>query len=124
MTDRALAAQTFGFSGTLERSIEECATNSDIIAFRMGASPMVLTGVGLDTTAGMTTPGFSITFNGDVTITAPTDYQIWYKAGVLVVWNAGTLINDQVPLLRRNTYIPRAGEDPFDQDGLKRHAQK
>jgi hypothetical protein len=46
VTDRALAAQTFGFSGSLERSIEECATNSDnIIAFRMGASPMVLTGV-------------------------------------------------------------------------------
>ena len=47
VTDRSLAAQTFGFSGTLERAIEECATNSDnIIAFRMGTSPMVLTGVG------------------------------------------------------------------------------
>ena len=45
VTDRALAASTFGFSGSLERAIEENATNSDnIIAFRMGTSPMVLTG--------------------------------------------------------------------------------
>jgi len=40
VTDRALAAQTFGFSGTLERAIEECATYSDnILAFRMGLPP-------------------------------------------------------------------------------------
>ena len=46
VTDRALAAQTFGFAGSLERAIEENATNSDnIIAFRMGTTPMVLTGV-------------------------------------------------------------------------------
>ena len=44
VTDRALAAQQFGFSGTLERGIEECATNSDnIIAFRCGTKAMVLT---------------------------------------------------------------------------------
>lgn len=93
MTDRALAAQTFGFSGTLERAIEECATYSDnIIAFRMGATPAQLTGVGADTTTGTATPGFSIAFNGDVSATAATDYQIWYKAGVLSVWNTGTLV--------------------------------
>jgi len=40
VTDRALAAQEFGFSGTLERGIEECATNSDnILAFRCGTKP-------------------------------------------------------------------------------------
>jgi hypothetical protein len=39
VTDRALAAAEFGFSGTLERGIEECATNSDnIIAFRCGTN--------------------------------------------------------------------------------------
>ena len=55
VTDRALAAQQFGFSGTLERGIEECATNSDNIqAFRCGTKPMVLSGVGLDTTVGST----------------------------------------------------------------------
>ena len=51
---------------------------------------MVLTGVGLDTTTGTTTPGFNITFN-DVTSDAGTRYQIWYKAGVLSVWKDGTL---------------------------------
>ena len=44
VTDRALAAQQFGFSGTLERGIEECASNSDnILAFRCGTKAMVLT---------------------------------------------------------------------------------
>ncbi|MGO8720474.1 MAG: hypothetical protein ACLQMO_14860 [Acidobacteriaceae bacterium] len=90
-TDRALAAQEFGFSGTLERGMEECASNSDnIIAFRCGTQPMVLTGVGLDTTTGTATPGFTITFS-DVTSDAGTRYQIWYKAGVLSVWKGGTL---------------------------------
>jgi hypothetical protein len=55
VTDRALAAQIFGFSGTLERGIEEVATYSDnILAFRMGAKAMQLTGVGLDTTESAT----------------------------------------------------------------------
>ena len=91
MTDRALAAKEFGFSGSLERGIEECATNSDNIqAFRCGAKPMVLKGVGLDTTAGTTTAGFDITFS-DVTADAGTRYQIWYSAGVLSVWKDGTL---------------------------------
>jgi len=97
VTDRAVAAQTFGFSGTLERAIEECATYSDnIIAFRMGAKPLELTGVGEDTTTGTATPGFGITFNGDVSSTAGTDYQVWYKAGVLSVWNSGTLVYSNV----------------------------
>lgn len=91
VTDRALAAQEFGFAGTLERAIEECATYSDnILAVRIGTTPMQLTGVGLDTTTGTTTPGFNITFN-DVTSDAATRYQIWYKAGVLSVWEDGTL---------------------------------
>jgi hypothetical protein len=91
VTDRALAAQQFGFAGSLERGIEECATNSDnILAFRCGTSPMILKGVGLDTTIGSTSPGFTITFS-DVTSDAGTRYQIWYKAGVPSVWKDGTL---------------------------------
>jgi len=96
VTDRALAAKEFGFSGTLERGIEECATNSDnILAFRCGTRPMVLTGVGTDTTTGTATPGFNITF-GDVTSDAGTRYQIWYKTGVLSVWKDGTLVYSNV----------------------------
>ena len=106
VTDRALAAKEFGFSGTLERGIEECATNSDnIIAFRCGTKPMVLTGVGLDTTTGTATPGFNITFS-DVTSDAGTRYQIWYKAGVLSVWKDGTLVYSNVANASIDTLPP------------------
>ena len=75
VTERALVAKEFGFSGSLERSIEECASNSDnTLALRCGTKPMVLAGVGLDTTVGSTAAGFSITFN-DVTSDAGTRYQ-------------------------------------------------
>lgn len=108
VTDRALAAQTFGFSGTLERAIEECATYSDnILAFRMGTTPMTLTGVGKDTTVGPATPGFDITFN-DVTADAATRYQIWYKAGVLSVWKDGTLEYSNVVTIEMTTSLPSA----------------
>ena len=91
VTDRALAAQQFGFSGTLERGIEECATNSDnILAFRCGTKPMVLTVSVLTPRSVPPTPGFAITFS-DVTSDAGTRYRIWYKAGVLSVWKDGTL---------------------------------
>ena len=113
VTDRAVAAKEFGFSGSLERAIEECASNSDnILAFRAGTKPMVLAGVGLDTTTGAATAGFDITFN-DVTADAGTRYQIWYSAGILNVWKDGTIEDsnvatrysypqyDQVPSARR-----------------------
>ena len=89
--DRSLSALEFGFLGSLERSIEECVTNSDnVVAYRMGAKPMVLSGVGLDTTVDAGTPGFNITFT-DATATSATDYQIWYTGGVLSVWENGEL---------------------------------
>lgn len=92
VTDRSAAASEFGFSGSLERSIEECATYSDnIIAFRMGTTPMVLSGVGKDATTGTATPGFDINFS-DVTADAATRYQVWYKAGVLAVWKDSELV--------------------------------
>lgn len=110
VTDRAVAAGEFGFSGSLERGIEECATNSDNIqAFRIGATPMKLTGVGLDTTTSAATPSFDIIFN-DVTADAATRYQIWYKSGVLSVWKDGTLEYSKGlrPSGRRNRKSPRA----------------
>jgi len=67
VTDRALAAQTFGPAGTLERAIEECATYSDnILAFRIGTTPMQLKGVGLDTTTALAAPG-TVTPTGSTT---------------------------------------------------------
>jgi hypothetical protein len=91
VTDRSAAASEFGFSGSLERSIEECATYSDnIIAFRMGTAAMVLRGLGTDTTTGSATTGFDIVFS-DVTADAGTRYKVWYSAGVLAVWKDNEL---------------------------------
>jgi len=74
VTDRGVAFNIFGPNGSLERSIEEVATYSDnITAFRIGAQPMILAWVGKDTTTGTSTPGFTITFNGDVSATSGTD---------------------------------------------------
>jgi hypothetical protein len=55
----------------------------------MGATQMVLTGVGLQT-GSSPTPGFNITFL-DVASTSATDYQLWYDDGVLVVWENGEI---------------------------------
>jgi hypothetical protein len=55
--DRQASFQAFGALGTLTRSVEECATYSDnITVLRIGASPMQLTGVGTDFTAGLGPP--------------------------------------------------------------------
>ncbi|MFZ0661843.1 MAG: hypothetical protein WAM66_04065 [Acidobacteriaceae bacterium] len=79
----------------------------------MGTSPVVLAGVGLDTTTGTATPGFTLTFDGSVVATAATDYKIWYAAGVPSVWNQGTpYIKDYVPPRRGNKHPSRAGGDP------------
>ena len=59
VTDRTKSFNLFGAKGTLSRSVEECATYSDnITVFRFGATPMTLSGVGLDTTEGSPSPGF------------------------------------------------------------------
>ena len=72
--DGTKSFNTFGAKGTLSRPVEEWATYFDnITVLRIGATPMQLQNVGKDTTVGSTTPGFSITFNGDVSATAATD---------------------------------------------------
>ncbi len=92
VTDRSVAAGQFGFSGSLEKAIEECAIYSDnIIAFRMGTSPMIVSGIGLDNTSGSATPGFSITF-GDVEADSANQYAIWYAEGVLAVYENGEIV--------------------------------
>lgn len=74
VTDRTTSFNTFGGLGTLSRSVEECATYSDnITVLRIGAVPAQLENVGKDTTSGTATPGFSITFSGDVSARAATD---------------------------------------------------
>lgn len=91
VTDLGVASQTFGFDGSLFRAAAEASTYSDnVIAYRIGTSPMLLKGIGADTTADTGTPGFDITFS-DVTVDAPSRYTLWYAAGVLSVWKDGEI---------------------------------
>jgi hypothetical protein len=71
VTDRGVSFNTFGAAGSLERSIEECALYSDnITAYRIGASPMVLAGVGAVAAATTTATGTSGT--DTITVVSPT----------------------------------------------------
>lgn len=90
--DLGVTAKQFGFNGSLFKSLAEASTYSDnVIAYRIGATPMQLNGIGVDTLAGSLTPGFSIAFS-DVTSDAATRYKIWYAAtGVLAVYKDGNI---------------------------------
>lgn len=92
VTSRALSAQIFGLGGSLIRAQEEIAISGcdNIILFRVGTTPATLANVGAST-GSLATPGFTITF-GSVDSTVSTDYSIWYKSGVLYVWNANQLV--------------------------------
>lgn len=92
VVDRATAAQIFGFSGSLIRGMEEVAIGGadNIILFRIGTDAATLDKVGKDT-GSITTPGFTIEF-GQVDANVGTEYKIWYKNGILYVWNAAQLV--------------------------------
>lgn len=92
VTDRATAAQVFGFSGSLIRGLEEVAIggSDNIILFRYGTTAATLAKVGKDT-GSVVTAGFKITF-GQVDASVGTEYKIWYKLGVLYVWNGTQLV--------------------------------
>ncbi len=84
--DLGTTSAEFGFNGSLFRGMAEAATYSDnVLGYRIGTTPMELIGVGLDTTVGTATPGFTITFS-DVTADAATRYKVWYSTFVLAVW--------------------------------------
>ena len=83
VTDRAVAAKEFGFSGSLERAIEECASNSDnILAFRAGTKPMALAGIGLSNGAGIVAPG-TVTPTGSSTGGTLAAATYYYKVTAL-----------------------------------------
>lgn len=90
--DRAIAAQIFGFSGSLVRSMEEAAIggSDNITLFRIGTTPATLAKVGKDV-GSITTAGFTISF-GQVDASVGSEYTIWYKLGVLYVWNGTQLV--------------------------------
>lgn len=92
VADRATAAQVFGFSGSLIRAMEEIAIggSDNIILFRIGTKAATLANVGKDT-GSVSTAGFTITF-GQVDANVGTEYSIWYKTGVLYVWNGTQLV--------------------------------
>lgn len=92
VASQTTAAQLFGFSGNLIRGLEEVALGgaNNIILYRIGTKPATLVGVGHDT-GSVSTAGFSISF-GSVDANVGTDYSIWYKTGVLYVWNGTQLV--------------------------------
>ncbi len=105
VTDRATAAQIFGFTGSLIRGLEEVAIggSDNIILFRIGTDPAVLYNVGTTTAGSVTYPGFSISFgtqNGAVGST----YSIWYDPTTarLYVWNASQLVFEYDTTLGEN----------------------
>src|SRR5271166_5743819 len=98
VTDRATAAQIFGFAGSLIRGLEEVAIggSDNIILFRIGTQAATLSNVGYQPTS-LPTPGFTIAF-GEVEASAGTDYSIWYNgAGVLYVWLGTQLVFSNDP---------------------------
>lgn len=92
VSDRASAAQVFGFSGSLIRGMEEVALGGadNIILYRIGTTPATLANVGKQT-GSIPTAGFTITFS-QVDANVGTEYSIWYKSGVLYVWNGSQLV--------------------------------
>lgn len=92
VTDRATASQTYGFSGSLIRGLEEVALGGadNIILFRIGTTQATLANVG-KSTGSLATAGFKITF-GQVDANVGSEYKIWYSAGVLYVWNGTQLV--------------------------------
>lgn len=94
--DRAAAVQVFGLEGSLVRTMEELAQAGcdNIILFRIGTSPMVVSGIGADSTAGR--PGFTVTFSRRQA-DAPQRYRIYYKNGLLEVWFDTQLVYSNNP---------------------------
>lgn len=92
VTDRAVAAQVFGFSGSLIRAEEEVALGGadNIILFRIGTKPALLKKVGADN-GSVVAAGVTIAF-GQVDANVGSEYSIWYKSGVLYVWNGTQLV--------------------------------
>lgn len=90
--DQTTAAQLFGLSGSLTRAMSEVAIGGadNIILFRIGTSAATLANVGTQT-GSLATTGFTISF-GSVDSTVGTDYSIWYKSGILYVWNSKQLV--------------------------------
>ena len=105
VTDRAKAATLFGLQGNLIRGQEELASNSDnIILFRYGTAPQVLSGVGANTTDNPVNAGFSLRF-GQVTTTVATDYTIWYgQTGLSLVAITPVVVAAQVAAASTATY--------------------
>lgn len=109
VTDRSSAANTYGFSGSLIKAMEEVQGASDnVILFRMGTAAAILAGIGATSAA----PGITVTFEETRTATVGSDYKVWYGSGVLYVWDAtNTLIysNDSAVRLINTGDISIAG---------------
>ena len=95
VTDLAVAAQEFGFEGSLIRAMAEVAQGGcdNIYLFRIGTSPAVLSGVGMakDEDDKVVAEGVNITFS-QRTADAGDRYRIFYNGTVLEVFLDGNLV--------------------------------
>jgi hypothetical protein len=88
VTDPTVAATLFGTDGTLIKAMYEVLLHSDnVVLFRIGTAPGVLTGVGKTATEA----GFTLTL-GQCSADAGTRYAIWYSNGALYLWLDGNLV--------------------------------
>ena len=103
VVDRAAAASTFGLNGSLIKAMEEVAANSDnVILFRIGTQPTFLNGVGGTTTG----TGVTIEF-GSTDTDVQTEYNLWYKNGILYIWFEGDIVFANDPT---NGYVIDTGD--------------
>jgi hypothetical protein len=103
VVDRADAALAFGLSGNLVRAMEEVATYSDnLILYRMGTKPMVLTAVGKEYAAAKTISNVVVATNvATITTTAPHGYVAGDTVKVAAVTN--TTVNGDFVVLSAPT---------------------
>lgn len=93
VVDRSAAAAAFGFSGNLLRAMEEVSAYSDnVILYRMGTSPMVLAGVGVQYLASVAISNVAVTSNV-ATITTGSPHSILAGTRILVAGLSQTVLN-------------------------------
>lgn len=94
--DRATAVRVFGLEGSLIRTMEELVQGGcdNVVLFRIGTQPMVVSGIGADTAANE--PGYTIEFSRRQA-DAPQRYRVYYSAGRLEVWFDGQLVYSNDP---------------------------
>ena len=88
VTNPSVSSALYGIAGTIVQAISEVLLTSDnVLVWRLGTSPAILSNIGLDTDH----PGFVVTA-GQRQANAGSIYQIWYSNGAIYLWLNGNLV--------------------------------